>query len=118
MAKTEKGARWVPRGGTEPRTVAPGVTRRVLAYGDGAMCVENRFDTGAEGAAHSHPHTQITYVAEGEFSFTIGGETRVVRQGDSMLKENGVEHGCRCLKAGVLLDFFTPMRQDFVQGLF
>ena len=27
------------------------------------MCVENTFETGAVGALHSHPHTQITYVA-------------------------------------------------------
>ena len=31
-----------------------------------------------------------------------------------MLKLNGVEHGCVCLEAGVLLDIFNPMREDFV----
>lgn len=30
------------------------------------------------------------------------------------LKEHGVIHGCTCLEAGVLLDIFTPMREDFV----
>jgi len=25
-----------------------------------------------------------------------------------------VEHGCVCTEAGVLLDIFTPMREDFV----
>lgn len=29
-------------------------------------------------------------------------------------KENGVEHGCTCTEAGILLDIFTPMREDFV----
>jgi len=29
-------------------------------------------------------------------------------------KEDGVEHGCTCTEAGVLLDIFTPMREDFV----
>ena len=29
-------------------------------------------------------------------------------------KEDGVEHGRTCTEAGILLDIFTPMREDFV----
>ena len=43
-----------------------------------------------------------------------GDETREVGPGDTLLKQNGVMHGCVCLEAGILLDFFTPMREDFV----
>lgn len=111
---TEKGKRWVPYGETTPQPGGEGVTRRVLAYCDGLMCVENTFRKGAVGTLHSHPHTQITYVVSGSFSFTIDGETRVVRKGDTLLKENGVVHGCTCLEEGILLDIFTPMREDFV----
>ena len=111
---TEKDARWVPHGDTLPQSAGAGVTRRVLAYTAALMCVENTFEKGAVGAMHSHPHTQITYVVSGEFAFTIAGETRTVRAGDTLLKEDGVEHGCVCLEAGVLLDIFTPMREDFI----
>lgn len=111
---TEKGKRWVPYAETTPQPGGEGVTRRVLAYCDGLMCVENTFRKGAVGTLHSHPHTQITYVVSGSFSFTIDGETRVVRKGDTLLKENGVVHGCTCLEEGILLDIFTPMREDFV----
>lgn len=114
MKQTEKKQRWVPHADTPPQSGGPGVTRRILAYTDGLMCVENTFETGAQGALHSHPHTQITYVVSGAFAFTIDGETRTVRAGDTMLKEDGVVHGCICLEAGVLLDIFTPMREDFV----
>ena len=111
---TEKYARWVPHDMAEPQSGGEGVTRRILAYTDGLMCVENTFEKGAVGALHSHPHTQITYVVSGAFSFTIDGETKIVRKGDTMLKQDGVIHGCTCLEAGVLLDIFTPMREDFV----
>ena len=67
-----------------------------------------------EGALHHHPHTQITYVVSGRFEFTVGGEKKVVGAGDSMLKKDGVEHGCVCLEEGILLDIFSPMREDFV----
>lgn len=105
---------WVPHEGTEPCPAGEGVTRRVLAYCKDLMCVENTFEKGAVGALHHHPHTQITYVVSGKFEFHIAGETRVVSAGDTMLKMNGIEHGCVCLEAGVLLDIFNPMREDFV----
>ena len=111
---TEKGQRWVPHEGAEVQSGGEGVIRRVLAYNEGLMCVENTFEKGAVGKLHSHPHTQITYVVSGVFSFTIDGEERTVKAGDTMLKENGVIHGCTCLEAGILLDIFTPMRKDFV----
>lgn len=111
---TEKKQRWVPHGEAEAQSGGENVTRRVLAYTDGLMCVENTFEKGAVGKLHSHPHTQITYVVSGVFSFTIDGEERIVRPGDTMLKEDGVVHGCTCLEAGILLDIFTPMRADFV----
>ena len=38
-----------------------------------------------------------------------------VNPGDTMLKRDSVEHGCVCLKEGVLLDIFTPMREDFIK---
>ena len=111
---TQKGQRWVPHQQTLAQTGGEGVIRRVLAYNNGLMCVENTFEAGAVGNLHSHPHTQITYVVSGKFSFTIDGETKIVTRGDTMLKEDGVIHGCTCLEAGVLLDIFTPMREDFV----
>ena len=115
MKLTEKKQRWVPHAEALPQPAGAGVTRRVLvAYTDGLMCVENTFETGAVGALHHHPHTQITYVVSGVFEFTVEGETRTVRAGDTILKEDGVEHGCVCTEAGVLLDLFTPMREDFV----
>ena len=112
---TEKGQRWVPHEGTLAQSGGEGVTRRILAYNDGLMCVENTFEEGAVGALHSHPHTQITYVVSGKFTFTIDGVTKTVTPGDTMLKTDSVIHGCTCLEAGILLDIFTPMREDFVK---
>lgn len=91
-----------------------GVTRKVLAHDGGLMQVEVTFAAGAVGPLHSHPHEQLTYVLSGEFEFTIGDETRVVRAGDTMYKRSGVLHGCRCLEPGVLLDTFTPQREDYL----
>ena len=107
MKLPEKKQRWVYHAEALPQAAGEGVTRRVLAYTDGLMCVENTFEKGAVGALHHHPHTQITYVVSGAFEFTVDGVTHTVRAGDTILKEDGVEHGCVCTEAGILLDIFT-----------
>lgn len=111
---TQKGANWVFGKDVKGTEASPGVERRVLAYCDELMCVENVFQKGSIGAMHHHPHTQITYVASGRFRFTIGDQTYEVVAGDTLLKQNGIPHGCECIEDGILVDFFTPMREDFV----
>ena len=92
-----------------------GMKRKVLAYHENLMVVEVHFEEGAVGAVHSHQHEQITYILEGEFEFNIDGDKRVVAAGDTTFKEANIPHGAICLKAGRLLDIFTPYREDFVQ---
>lgn len=105
---------WVYYGDTQSKEVAPGVSRKVLAHSAAMMGVEITFATGAVGEPHTHPHEQITYVQSGRFRFTIGDETHDVTKGDSLYMASEVPHGCVCLESGVLIDFFTPMREDFV----
>ncbi len=107
--------RWVFHENVKAEDQGNGVVRRVLAYSKDLMCVENSFKKGAVGALHHHPHTQITYVVSGKFEFEIDGVKKTVKAGDTMLKTDGVEHGCICLEEGILLDIFNPMREDFVK---
>ena len=109
--------RWVFYKDAKAEKAGNGVTRRVLAYSKDLMCVENTFEKGAVGSLHHHPHTQITYIVSGSFEFTIDGVKKIVNAGDTMLKMNGVEHGCVCLEAGKLLDIFNPAREDFVDDV-
>ena len=94
--------------------VGPGLRRRVLGHETGLMLVEVAFEKGAEGAMHSHPHVQVSYVAEGAFEMVIGDRTTVLRKGESFYVPSGVEHGCKALEAGVLVDAFTPQREDML----
>ncbi len=109
-----KNDRWVFYKDVKAEDQGNGVVRRVLAYNENVMTVENRFEKGAIGALHQHPHTQITYVVSGKFEFEIDGEKHIVEAGDTLLKTDSVVHGCVCLEEGVLLDIFTPYREDFV----
>lgn len=92
-----------------------GVKRKILAYGDSLMQVEVHFEEGSVGKMHSHPHSQLTYVLEGEFEFTVGNEKKIVKKGDTLYKIPNIEHGCVCLRKGILLDTFNPYREDFLK---
>ena len=92
-----------------------GVTRKILARGGGLMSVEVRFEEGAVGAVHTHPHEQISYVTEGRFEYTIDGEAFIIERGDSCYVAPNKPHGVKALTAGVLLDIFTPQREDFLK---
>lgn len=92
-----------------------GVTRRILSYDESLMSVEVSFETGAVGAAHTHPHTQCSYVLSGKFSYSVEGESVELNPGDSIVVPSGLPHGTVCLEKGVLLDIFTPMRADFLK---
>ena len=91
-----------------------GSERRILAHDSPLMAVEVAFETGAEGAPHSHPHTQMSYVLSGSFRYDVGEESVVLNPGDSVLVPSGLKHGTVCLQKGVLLDVFTPQREDFL----
>lgn len=101
---------------TEFEIVSPdvGVTRQVLADSPELMVVSFRFDEGAQGALHSHPHVQSTYVESGLFRFHLAGKDFDVGPGDSFVIPSNAEHGCTCLEPGQLVDCFTPRRDDFL----
>lgn len=92
-----------------------GVTRQILGYNDNLMMVKVSFEKDAVGAEHSHPHTQVTYVASGKFELTISGKKAILGPGDGYYVAPGELHSCRCLEPGVLIDTFSPMRKDFLE---
>lgn len=95
--------------------IGGGVKRAVLAHGHELMLVHLWFEKGAVGALHHHPHIQATYILSGKFEYSIGGEKKVVKAGDTLYKISGIEHGAVCLEAGEVLDVFTPEREDFLK---
>ncbi len=96
------------------QTVGEGVQRKVLVHTEETMVVEVHFASNAIGSLHSHPHRQVTYIQSGVFEFESEGEKLVCNAGDSLAFEPNVEHGVVCLQKGVVLDFFTPCRKDFL----
>ncbi len=98
----------------EWETVGEGLKRKIMGYDDNIMLVKVAFEVGAVGVMHEHYHSQVTYVESGEYELTIGDETKIVKGGDSFYIPPNIMHGAVCIKKGVLIDVFSPIREDFM----
>jgi quercetin dioxygenase-like cupin family protein len=96
-------------------TTPEGAQRRVLSYGGGMMLVEFRFESGVIAPIHSHPHQQVGYVVSGEIDLLMEGveRTRLTAGGSYYVAPN-VRHGIITHAPTVLIDCFTPIREDFL----
>jgi quercetin dioxygenase-like cupin family protein len=93
-----------------------GVSRKFLGWDNQLMMVKVRFEQGAVGSPHQHFHSQTAYCAKGSFEFTIGNEKQVISYGDGVYVPPNMVHGVLCLEEGVLIDVFSPVRDDFLNG--
>jgi quercetin dioxygenase-like cupin family protein len=92
-----------------------GVKRKIMAYDDKLMVVKVEFEKGGIGSLHQHHHSQITHIESGVFEVEIGEEKKILKGGDAFYIPPNVMHGAVCLEAGVLIDVFSPMREDFIK---
>ena len=91
-----------------------GIVRQIMGYNDYLMLVRVAFEEGSIGYTHTHPHAQVAYVESGVFDFTISDKTTTLKKGDCAYVPPGIEHGAICRESGVLLDIFSPLREDFL----
>lgn len=92
-----------------------GTWRQLFGYDDKVMMLKIKFETGAIGATHHHHHSQVTYIESGMFDMTIDGITRRLNTGDGYCVPSHAVHGIVCIEAGMLIDVFSPHREDFLQ---
>jgi quercetin dioxygenase-like cupin family protein len=93
----------------------PGIERQVYGYNDNLMLVKVKFEKGAVGVLHQHFQSQASYVESGVFELSIGDEKKILKKGDGYFVLPNIIHGCICIEAGVLIDVFSPHRNDFLQ---
>jgi quercetin dioxygenase-like cupin family protein len=98
--------------------IREGAERRV-GHTDNLMIVVIDFHDGPKDQPdplHSHPHEQVSYVAEGEILVLIDGQQRRMEPGDVFLVPSGKPHSIQQLTEHVrLVDCFTPIREDFLK---
>ena len=96
------------------RDLAPGVKLRTM-WGEKIMMSLVEIAPNSEVPMHTHPHEQAGMVLEGEFDFTIGGETTRMKQGDFYIIPGGVQHGLVSHDGwSSALDIFSPPREEYM----
>ena len=86
-----------------------GVPGIMDVYRAGGVTIANAPGTGIAD-------DKAIYSYMGEIVEFYTGETAILKAGDCAYVPPGVEHGAVCKEAGVLLDIFSPAREDFLEG--
>ncbi|MBO9657205.1 MAG: cupin domain-containing protein [Chitinophagaceae bacterium] len=115
MSTTDAARVFISNNDVPWEVIGDGVRRKIMSWDDKLMLVKVEFQRNGVGVLHQHHHSQITHVESGSFEVEIGEEKRVLKAGDAYYIPPNVWHGCVCLETGVLIDAFSPMREDFIK---
>jgi quercetin dioxygenase-like cupin family protein len=78
------------------------------------MVCEFSLKAGSTLPLHSHPHEQAGYVAAGKIRLTVGTETQELGPGGTYYAPPNVPHGAAVLEDAIVVDTFSPPRQDYL----
>ena len=96
----------------EERTVFPGSKVRFV-HSATMTFAHWRFEAGAKLPEHSHPHEQVSNFIDGEYEFTVGGETQRVGPGAVVVIPSNALHSGRAITDVHVIDAFYPIREDY-----
>ena len=89
---------------------------RKAVHGEKITLARFRFDKGNKVAMHHHANDQITTVQSGAVRMTCGNEEFLLKAGDMVHVPPDVPHGNEALEDTVIIELFSPIRQDWITG--
>jgi quercetin dioxygenase-like cupin family protein len=94
--------------------VAEGIQRQMVV-GDQLMICRLTIQPRVVTAVHAHRHEQMTMVERGRVLYIVDGVEKICSTGDVLHFPPNVPHGATMLdEEVVLVDVFTPKREDFL----
>lgn len=97
-------------------TPSEGIERQMLV-GENLMICRFRFAPYLVTPEHEHPHEQMSIVERGRVRFFVEGVERIASPGDVLHFPPHCWHGATMMdEEVVLIDIFTPVREDFLNG--
>ncbi len=102
------------KGTAESRQLAEGVELTTLVYGEKTLMSQFKIARGSGVPAHSHPHEQTGTLISGRLRFNVDGEIFDTEAGDSWCLPGGVEHAAEALEDSVVIEVFSPVREDYL----
>jgi quercetin dioxygenase-like cupin family protein len=97
-----------------PHALMDGIRARAV-HGEHITLAVVELEPGVPMPEHRHPSEQVGVVLRGEFTFTVAGETRVRRPGDTWVIPPGVPHSVETTgpEGCTVVETFSPPRADW-----
>lgn len=96
--------------------IAEGIERQMIV-GDNLMICRFFFAPFLVTPEHDHPHEQMSIVVSGRVRFFVEGIERIASPGDVLHFPPNCWHGATMMdEEVVLIDIFTPVREDFLKN--
>jgi quercetin dioxygenase-like cupin family protein len=84
-----------------------------MHYSQHLTCAHITIQKGAVLPEHFHEQEQWSHMLDGEMEFTVGGETQLLRAGQTAYIPSNVPHSAKTLTECKLIDVFSPPREDW-----
>lgn len=95
--------------------LSPDIIRQAL-HGEKTTLSRWTLKAGSGVPMHSHPNEQATVILSGRSVAKSGGKTYDLGPGDVILFPPNVEHEFKVTEDAVILDFFAPRREDWIEA--
>jgi len=90
--------------------------RRQVVHTEQMTIARIQLDAGAQVPAHTHHNAQVSMVLAGRIRFIVDGQPVEVAAGQVLELKPHQPHGVEILEDSVILDLFTPPREDWIRG--
>lgn len=94
--------------------IAPGIRRRTITSGTSMYQMMARLDAGSRMPEHKHPQEQIVHILEGRMRLIVSGVPHELKRGESFYLAGNVPHGVETIEETMVLDTFSPPRDDYL----
>lgn len=91
-----------------------GIEQKTLVYGERTLLAEFLLKEGSVVPEHAHPYEQTGYLVSGHMVFIVGNARHDFMAGDSWCIPMNVEHGAEVLEDSVVVEVFSPVREDYL----
>ncbi len=78
------------------------------------MITKMNYSLGDKVPFHRHPQEQAGYVISGEIRISFGDFDQILSSGDSYVIPENTDHKVEVIKAGEVIDVFTPPRDEYL----
>jgi quercetin dioxygenase-like cupin family protein len=100
---------------TKKENLSDKITRQYI-MGAQSMLVKWTLKKGAVISLHFHPNEQTTWITQGSVKVVSQDKEFVVKAGGVLIIPANVPHEFVTLEDTIDIDFFTPVRQDWLMG--